>query len=266
MANNEIYETVETTSTRNALDHLIMNLEEPIILIGGWAVYLLVDERYQKEHQTHYLGSRDVDIGFHIDPGKNTDELLKSNFARSIRIIKDLGYFESGTSRYLRIIHRATGKVLTERDAASIPQYDLFYMYVDPIVDNATEHIKSIFKLSPIDEPLLGKALMENRMRKLKYLGRDVLVPEVDMMVRMKLSSFPKRTKDDKKIKDACDLYALIWHSSWKFKDLIDVVRKEEELIKNCRPHFSEEIMKKAGFHLGIEPETYVGVMEKLWI
>jgi phage anti-repressor protein len=265
MAKNELYESIETTSSKSALDHLVMNLEEPIIIIGGWAVYLLVDERYQKEHNSHYLGSRDVDLGFHIEPNTDKETILKSNFARSLKMIEDLGYFKSGTSRYLRIINKTTKKVLSEKEAASIPQYDLFYMYVDPIVDNTSYVIKNVFKITPIDEPLLGRALKEGKMREMKYLNKKLLLPEVDIIIKMKLTSFPKRTKDDKKIKDACDLYALIWYSDKNYRDLVDNIRSEYNLIEPTIPHFSDDITRKASIHLGIEQETFMDVIQTLW-
>lgn len=37
-------------------------------LIGGWAVYESVNKRPEEDKGRQYAGSKDIDIGFHMDP------------------------------------------------------------------------------------------------------------------------------------------------------------------------------------------------------
>lgn len=41
--------------------------EPPVCLLGGWAVHLHVNPGFRSEHGREYIGSRDIDIGVHID-------------------------------------------------------------------------------------------------------------------------------------------------------------------------------------------------------
>jgi len=265
MEPNELYDTIEVNASKLALDALIEELPKPVILLGGWAIYLMVNESYQREHGVAYLGSRDVDLGFQIPPNATKDELLNSNFAHAISILKKIGYWESGTSRFCRIIQRTTGKTLTEKEAAKIPQYDLFYLYIDPIVDMIHPLNLEVFKIKPIDEPLLSQAFIDERLLQWNITGKIVLVPEPTMLLAMKLSAFPKRTKDDKKVKDACDIYSLIWHSNVPFSQIIETARNDfPDLIDNAMKHFNKDINDKASSYLGIDPDRFHGVIKRL--
>ena len=266
MEKNEIYEHLETDASFEAFKLLSDELPEPLILLGGWAVYLTVNESYSEEHYTPYLGSRDVDLGFLIDVDSSIDELKQSNFARALDILKENGYWESGTSRFCRYIDKRTGKNLSEKEAAKVPIYDLFYLYIDPMVDRLHPGNNEVFKIKPIDEPLLADAMGEGKMREIKIGKKILLIPKVEVLLAMKLSSFPKRTKDDKKVKDACDIYALTWHSERPVQEVISSLQKEyPELLYQAKGHFIEDLVIKASYHLGVEPEKYMGVISQLF-
>ncbi len=267
MAEIEIYERMETDASFDAMKILAVELPEPLILMGGWAVNITVNKSYSEEHNAPYLGSRDVDLGFHIDVDTSIEDLKQSDFAKTLDILKEIGYWESGTSRFCRILDKKTGKTLTEKEAGEIPFFNLFYLYIDPMVDRIHPKNDEVFKIKPIDEPLLSDAIENGRMREIKISGKILLVPQPDVLLAMKLSSFPKRTKDDKKIKDACDIYALIWHSDRPAKDIISPVRQEKpDLITEVKDQFSEDLINKASYHLGIEPDQFKGVLSLLFI
>jgi hypothetical protein len=266
MAESEIYERMETDASFDALKILATELPEPLILMGGWAVYITVNNSFSEEHNAPYLGSRDVDLGFHIDVDASIEDLKNSNFAKTLDILKGIGYWESGTSRFCRILDKRTGKTLIEKEAGEIPFFDLFYLNIDPIVDRIHPKNDEVFKIKPIDEPLLSEALDNDRMREIQISGKILLVPQPDVLLAMKLSSFPNRTKDDKKIKDACDIYALIWNSDRPAKDIISSVKQDyPDLIPKVKDQFPEELINKASYHLGIEPDQFKGVISQLF-
>jgi hypothetical protein len=213
------------------------------------------------------MGSRDVDLGFHIDTKMTRDELADSNFAKALSILLDLGYWEYGTSRYCKIIHRDSSSVLTEMEAARFPRYELFYLYVDPIVDNMHPENASVFRIKPIDEPLLSDAYEKMKLHEILINENEkILIPDPDVLLAMKLSSFPSRTKDDKKVKDACDIYSLLWHSEMDLKEITTKVRTAHpELCSNLQDEFKPELIAKVSFHLGIDEETCLDVIKSLF-
>lgn len=266
MAESEIYERMETDASFDALKILATELPEPLILMGGWAVNLTVNRSFSEEHNAPYLGSRDVDLGFHIDVDVSIEDLKQSNFAKTLDNLKEIGYWESGTSRFCRILDKRTGKTLSEKEAGEIPFFDLFYLYIDPMVDCIHPKNDEVFKIKPIDEPLLSDAIENGRMREITISGKIILVPLPDMLLAMKLSSLPNRTKDDKKIKDACDIYALIWHSETPSKEIINSLKQNySEHIEKVKDQFSEDLINKASYHLGVEPEQLKGVISLLF-
>lgn len=257
---------METDASFDALKILAAELPEPLILMGGWAVYLTVNKSYSEEHNAPYLGSRDVDLGFHIDIDGSIEDLKQSNFAKTLEILKVVGYWESGTSRFCRILDKRTGKSLNEKESGEIPFFDLFYLYINPMVDRIHPKNDDVFQIKPIDEPLLSDAIENGWMIEITIFGKTLLVPLPDTLLAMKLSSFPNRTKDDKKIKDACDIYALIWHSERPAKEIIHSLKQNfPEHIEKVKDHFSEDLIIKASYHLGVEPEQFKGVISQLF-
>ena len=66
--------------------------EPPVCLLGGWAVHLHVNPGFHSEHGREYIGSRDIDIGVHVDSGWSDEELPGTPVRTSIPAIEDLGY------------------------------------------------------------------------------------------------------------------------------------------------------------------------------
>ena len=265
MTESEIYERMETDASHDALNILATELPEPLILMGGWAVHLTVNESYTEEHNSPYLGSRDVDLGFHIDVDASVEELKQCSFAKTLDILKNVGYWESGTSRFCRILDKRTGRTMREKEAGEIPLYDLFYLYIDPMVDRIHPLNDKVFKIKPIDEPLLAYAIEKGRMKEITISEKTILIPQPEMLLAMKLSAFPRRTKDDKKVKDACDIYALIWHSKRSSREIINSIKNDYSgLVEQLRDHFTEDLVMKASYHLGVEPEQFIGVVSQL--
>ena len=141
--------------------------------------------------------------------------------------------------------------------------YELFYLYVDLVVDNIHPDIRKICNMDFIDEPILGKAWEQYLFVEIDFFSNKVLLPIPQILLAMKLNSLPNRTKDDKKIKDACDIYSLIWHSSIRYTEMVRFIKKEyPDLIKNANDIFKDNIPDRASIHLGIDKSTFINVIQ----
>ena len=60
-----MYAQNEVEISRMHLEEVISSIDEPIVVLGGWAVYFLVNGAYRETTGREYIGSRDIDLGFH---------------------------------------------------------------------------------------------------------------------------------------------------------------------------------------------------------
>lgn len=118
-----MYRNEEIEISHRYLLEIIKSLDEPICLLGGWAVYFLVNKLFEKEKGHPYLGSRDVDLGF------DTIETIK----KAISKLTELG-FEAISFRFFKEIHSETMKELSSEQARKTPLHYIFPIYVDLIV------------------------------------------------------------------------------------------------------------------------------------
>ena len=261
----QLYDRQETDSALEALRSLSSELPEPFVLIGGWAVYLTVNESFSREHGAPYLGSRDIDVGFHIDPGCDETSLQQCAFARAIMVLNDSGYLPHGSFRFCKTIRRDTGAVLSEEQARAVPTFDVINLFVDMMVDNIHPQHKKIFKVDPLDEPLVARVFLEKCGVDLSIRDVRVMIPPPPILLATKLKSLPTRQPGDKLLKDACDIYAILWHSSMRFGELLSKVRREYPAeCKNARSMITREVAVEASIHLGLDVETYLGVVQRL--
>ena len=223
----QIYDRQETDTALMALRHLAIGLPEPFALIGGWATYLTVNESYSHEHGSPYLGSRDIDLGFHIDPSWGEAALMDSNFSRALIVLRENGYAPHGSFRYCKMMKRETGNVLTEEQAKRETSHEIINLFVDMMVDNIHSMHKQIFKVDPLDEPLISRIFDENCGVMLDMNDFQVMIPPPHILLEMKLKSIVGRQAGDKLLKDACVIYAIMWHSPAKIGNLAQRVRME---------------------------------------
>jgi len=261
----ELYERLETDMAKAALVSLTERLPGPFVLLGGWAVYVTVTRSFDKAHGSSYLGSRDVDLGFHLDPNASIKDLKQDTFARAIALLEKMGYSPIGTSRYCKWVHRESGKVLSENEAKAVPVHDLFYLYVDLMVDIVHPAHAKALKIKAIDEPLLARAFSEKLLTEHKLERAKVLVPEPDILLAMKMKAIPARQKDDKRLKDACDIYALLWHSPVDPKRVLSKVRTDHpEICKGACDAITDQVAADAAGHIGIDVVVYLDVVRRL--
>jgi len=260
-----LYDQIETDSSREALEELASLLPQPVVLLGGWAVFLTVNESYNQSVGRDYLGSKDVDLGFHIEPSWSLEELEASSYALALKAIEKCGYIPAGTSRYHKIIHKETRQILGEREASQVPIHNLFYLYLDPIVDIIHPEHARLFSIKPIDEPLLAKVFAEGHFETVQMSTSEIKIPDTSTLLATKLASFPNRDREHKRIKDACDIYSLLWHSPDDFRSLILNLREKYPLLCNsAKGLMKQDVSNVASIHLGIKKQTYQDVIRKI--
>lgn len=214
-----LYENYETEISKNVLGAVLTNVAEPVCLLGGWAVYLAVNQRYSRAHGVEYHGSKDIDLGFHFSDTESAESVQQSTFAKSIKSLEQMG-FTSVSYRMAQAYSRETRRSLSAREARKVPIRDLFYLYVDPIVDKIPGDFKDAMGFQPIDEPLLQAVFTEGQYDEIHEFGAKIMLPKPDILLATKIAALPKREKDHKKHKDIADIYALIWYSGAALRDL----------------------------------------------
>ena len=115
-----LYEDYETEISHDTLSKVVSALPAPVCLLGGWAVYYTVNANYSASTGNSYHGSKDIDLGFHLEDDA-TDKLLReSALARSIKSLRGMG-FRSMSVRMFKEYHRETRLLLSEAKAKKNP-------------------------------------------------------------------------------------------------------------------------------------------------
>ena len=205
-----------------------------------------------------YIGSRDIDLGFHIEGNAKSQTLIDV-----IGILeKELG-FSPLSFRLFKQVHRETGMELDPETARRTPSYDIFPMYVDLIVDHIPDDFKETYGFNPIDETLLKRVFdNENARSEILFLGRLFWLPSPDVLLATKVKSYPSREKEHKRIKDMCDLIALLLFSEgWKKDSVIDLVGRE--IFHKFKDKEKEEDMIEASRVLDLDKDLIKNAMKK---
>ncbi len=208
-----MYLKIETQTSYEYLQKVVSVLQEPICILGGWAVYLTVNDNYKKNVGKEYLGSRDIDLGFHLDKNASEKEMKQSSFYLALKTLEKDG-FELTSFRLVKHLDRETGKVLSQEEYVKKDQFDLIEMYVDLIVDNLPNGFKKTFKMNLIDETLLAP-VFENPKNHitLTEFKKKLILPKPSLLLATKLKSLPGRDKEHKRQKDIYDIAALLLYA-----------------------------------------------------
>lgn len=160
---------------------------------------------------------------------------------------------------------RETGTALTEEDAKREPVREMINLFVDMMVGNIHPGHKQIFRVDPLDEPSVARAFDEKCGVKLDIRDFRVMMPPPHILLAMKLKSITARQPGDKLLKDACDVYAIMRHSSAKIGELASRVRKEfSSECKSALTTITDGVAMDAASHLGVEVEQCLGVIRRL--
>lgn len=251
-----MYNLFETETSFEYLKKVIIKLEEPVCLLGGWAVYLIVNNNFNKAMHRDYIGSRDIDLAFHVDKKWSIDELKKSSIANALTVLeKEMG-FKPLSYRLFKQFHIDEKVEISDEKAKTIPTHLLFPLYVDLMVDNLHPKFKEVIGLYALDEPLM-RFLFEGRRKVINLFNRKIWVPNPALLLATKLNSVSNRDKEYKKIKDVCDIYALMSYSGVNIKKLRKDVLKflsQDKITANLRAISKEDIIKGS---------IILGVMER---
>lgn len=235
-----MYKEFETKTSFKYLKQVIDNLDEPICILGGWAVFFHVNKEFEKRQGRPYLGSRDIDLGFNL-----SDELV---LKKAIEKLKKLN-FKPLSFRLFKEIHTETEEEL--KNGNKVPTHFIFPMYVDLIVNKITDDFNKKFGFNPIDEPLLNEVFEKNNFTIIKGFNKKLLLPNIETLIRMKINSLPNRDKEHKKIKDLCDVFALLWYTNINIKKInkVKLLINEDDYYKVSLQlnHEKEEIKRILG-------------------
>ncbi len=202
-----MYPDYEVEISGGLLGRVLASLDDPVLLLGGWAVYLQVNDGFRGTTGRDYLGSRDIDLGFSTGGG----DLGGSPIGRAIAFLTGEMGFRPLSFRFMREFDNETGEPLEPEESRRLPMYRIFQMYVDLMVDRVPDGFRDVFGFVPPDEPLLTRVFDDPGARAVTpAFGREVWMPSPGLLLRMKARSFPNRTRDHKRTKDLADITALL--------------------------------------------------------
>ncbi len=260
-----MYLEFETRTSYKYLKQVISALEEPICILGGWAVFLHVNKNFQKAQGRPYLGSRDIDLGFHLDKNATVEQMKNSALAKSLNILQNKLKFKSVSFRLLKEVHTETEEEIEE--GKIIPAHFIFPMYVDVLVDNIPAKFRDFFHFQPADEPLLRFAFEDGKYREeLKEFNKRLWLPKPELLLATKLNAIQMRDKEHKKIKDLCDIFALLWYSKEKPQELGKKVTQflPSKNILKIISTIDEADYQKASIQLNHTPQEIKRIIELL--
>lgn len=213
----QYYAPQVTELSEQELHTVFVATEPPVCLLGGWAVYLHVNPGFQSAHDREYIGSRDIDIGVHVDDDWADEELRETPVGDAITAIGELGYAKSRFG-FVQHFLRDSQERITEDEASERRMHEVFQVYVDIIPDTtALDGFRDVFGFKPPAEPLLKPVFEENEGHPLaEYVSWTVstekLIVSPELLAAMKIRSLPDRDKSHKRVKDVADLHALLWY------------------------------------------------------
>jgi hypothetical protein len=260
-----LYESAEIQTSEEYLKKIFKLLKGNTCLLGGWAAHHIVNENFKKTTGRNYIGSRDIDIGFHIDKNWSVKQLRKSEFCTALKQIENMG-FQPISFRLAKYFNLETSKELTPTESAKLSLHEILRLYVDPVVDYIHPKIKPILGFVPIDEPLLSYVFAKKLSTTTKLYGTNVLIPQTHVLLAMKLNSVINRDKEDKRIKDIADIYALLWHSNTKItqlkKQLYSIYPPEK--ARNTTQTFTKTEIQNVSKNIGVETDKIARVLTEL--
>src|SRR3989344_2625674 len=229
-----MYDPIETDVSYDYMLKLKESLKSlRFAIIGGWGVFLHVKKEYRGAFGKEYLRSRDIDIFI--------DSKEEINFLKNI---KSLGFIESAYKfRYELVYDREEKKIITPEQAKKKFIFNLIYIFLDVFSNKETKTLGSWFI------PDLEKAQIEKI--------EEFPVLNIDSLLQLKTASFFEREKLDKELKDACDIFALLFYSEKKFSSNLMVRKVIEKIITrdDLQEYIAENVLgdiSKTGLVVGM--------------
>lgn len=155
-ADRSQYSDEVTEFSESELQELLEVASPPVSLLGGWAVHLHVTDPFEAEHGREYIGSRDIDLGVHVDPEWDVGTLQSKPVSRTLTAVESELSYNRGRFGFYQYFHRMTKERLSDAEAAEHPQHDIFRVDIDVLP--STEELDAFteaFGFRPPAEPLL---------------------------------------------------------------------------------------------------------------
>jgi len=260
-----LYESTEIQTSERYLEEILKLIKGNTCLLGGWAAHHIVNKNFEKTTGRSYIGSRDIDIGFHIARNWSEEQLGESEFCTTLKQIEDMGFQPIGF-RLAKDFRLENGKELTPTESAKLPLHEILRLYIDPVVDYIHPKIQPLLGFVPIDEPLLSLVFTKKLGTTTKLFGTNVLMPQTHVLLAMKLNSVIKRDKEDKRIKDIADIYALLWYSDTQITQLKNQLFSiyPSEKARTTTQAFIETEIKKVSTIIGVDTKEITRVLTEL--
>lgn len=226
-------------------------LKMSVGLMGGWAVTYLL-----KKRKVEHIGSRDIDIFFNSDC---------VDYKKITRIIESQGFQPHSTFRWAKFYDRRNSKQISEEQSRTIEQHNLVIIYLDLAApDPVDPHV--------MHEPLLSDIFKDKF--ELWDIGQNkILMPNVEVMTKMKIKSAPQRVDDFKKQKDLIDLIVILRNdnSLWLTENGVDV-RLRDDLrdsylvtLRDQLPRFQiDGTIRVVADNLGLDSNVVIGMLQRL--
>jgi hypothetical protein len=212
------YAEAVTGLSEGELQDVLRVAEPPICLLGGWAVHRQVTEEFRDTHGRDYIGSRDIDLGLHVDEDWTADDMTDSPVGETLeRIGEELGY-SRGRFGFYQQFHRDTGERLDDDQARDLASHDVFRVDLDVIPDTTTlDAFESAFGFRPPAEPLLVPVFSDQTGEPLTdhvdwSVSEEIRIAPPAALAAMKVRAFPDRDKSHKRLKDLADLHSVLWY------------------------------------------------------
>lgn len=270
-ADRSQYDEAVTGISEGELKDVLTAAGTPTCLLGGWAVYLQVTDGFREAHGQAYIGSRDIDLGIHVDPDWSTEDLADSTVAITLDHIEtELGY-RRGRFGFYQEFHRETGERLDDEAARQEPPHNVFRLDIDILPDTtALDAFQDAFGFHPPAEPLLEPVFEEDAGEPLSEFvdwtaeTESHIAPAI-LLGAMKVRSAPDRDKSHKLLKDLLDLHALLWYVA-DYDEMRTAVRGwlTEEDIDEFSTMTSSDLYEQAAGLVDIDPTVVQQSIEGL--
>ncbi len=205
-------------------------------IIGGWGVFWQVKEEYTRAFAMEYLKSRDIDVFIDAKDEKGFFE-----------VIKELGFKPSSYNfRYELIYYREEKRIISPEEAKKKNVFDLIYIFVDVFSNRKTKKLGSwVFS--------------DLRNAEIQDVSSFPIL-DVNSLLKLKTISFFEREKLDKELKDACDIFALLFYSGKKIKLSLIVKKAAEKIISrpDLQSYIAEQVLRD-----NLKSSLVVGMLRK---
>ncbi|MFP8890665.1 nucleotidyl transferase AbiEii/AbiGii toxin family protein [Natrialbaceae archaeon A-CW2] len=245
--------------------------EPPVCLLGGWAVHLQVNQGFSREHGRGYIGSRDIDLGIHVEPDWTAKEYADNGVGKTLAGIEELGYTKSRFG-FVQNFHRETSERISESEAREYVMHEVFQVYIDVIPDTTElDNFRDRFGFTPPAETLLKPVFERGEGVPLsEYVSwsapDNVFIVAPELLAAMKIRSLPDRDKSHKRVKDAADLHALLWYTK-DYQEMKEGVQQyvTDDDMNQLQAAINEELFENAAQLLQIDPIPVSGSIRRLF-